>query len=127
MKSIYETHAGRAPEARKLILLTPAVFFILLSLASEVKHGYAVMQEVEDLSDGEVRMGPATLYTTIQRLSDLRLVAEVPPPADEEDRRRRYYGITPQGRSLLDIEVSRMKNVVRRARALLGAWPVEER
>jgi DNA-binding PadR family transcriptional regulator len=109
-----------SPEARKLIPLTPAVFFVLLSLASEAKHGYAVMQEVEQLSDGEVRMGPATLYSTIQRLSDLSLVSEVPPPGDDESGRRRYYEITSQGRGLLDIEVARMKNLVRRAHALLA-------
>jgi len=112
-----------SPEIRKLIPLTPAVFFVLLSLASEAKHGYAVMQEMEQLSDGEVRMGPATLYTTIQRLSDLSLVSEVTAPGNEEDARRRYYEITSQGRSLLEMEVARMKNVVRRAKALLAVRP----
>jgi DNA-binding PadR family transcriptional regulator len=115
--------AALSPETRKLIPLTPAVFFVLLSLASEAKHGYAVMQEVEQLSDGEVRMGPATLYTTIQRLSDLSLVSEVSPPGDEEAGRRRYYEITSQGRGLLHIELARMKSLVRRAHALLAVKP----
>lgn len=111
------------PEARKLVPLTPAVFFVLLSLANEAKHGYAVMQEIEQLSAGEVRMGPATLYTTLQRLSDLDLVSEVAPPGDDEAGRRRYYEITPQGRGLLEIELARMKNLVRRANALLTVRP----
>ena len=116
-----------SPEARKLIPLTPAVFFVLLSLASEAKHGYAVMQEVEQLSDGEVRMGPATLYTTIQRLGDLNLISEVTPPGDEEDSRRRYYEISLQGRTLLDLELARMKSLVRRAHAILAVRPEGER
>jgi DNA-binding PadR family transcriptional regulator len=106
------------PEARKLIPLTPAVFFILLALATEAKHGYAVMQEIEHLSGGEVRMGPATLYTTIQRLSDLNLVSEVTPPAGE-DARRRYFEISAQGRTLLELEVERMKSLLRRTNTLL--------
>jgi DNA-binding PadR family transcriptional regulator len=115
-----------SPEARKLIPFTPAVLFVLLSLASEAKHGYAVMQEVEQLSDGEVRMGPATLYTTIQRLSDLDLVSEVEPPAKEDDSRRRYYEISPQGRTLLNLELERIKTLLRRANTLLGVKQVGE-
>jgi DNA-binding PadR family transcriptional regulator len=103
--------AELSSEIRKLIPLTPAVFFVLLSLASEAKHGYAVMQEVEHLSE---------------RLSDLNLVSEVPPPGAEEAGRRRYYEITSQGRGLLDVEVARMKNLVRRAHALLAIKPAGE-
>src|SRR5690349_6857807 len=114
-------------EVRKLIPLTPAVFFILLSLANEGKHGYAIMQGIEHLSDGEVRMGPATLYTTIQRLSDLKLISEVSPPANEQDQRRRYYELSPQGRTLLDLELARLKNLVRRANTLLAVRPVGEK
>jgi len=63
-------------ELRKLLPLTPAVLFILLALSEGDKHGYAIMQDVHQLSDGQFRMGPGTLYTTIQRLLDLSLIEE---------------------------------------------------
>src|SRR5579864_5815345 len=64
--------------------LTPAVFFILFALADGEKHGYAIMQEVGRLSGDKVRMGPATLYTTIQRLLDLSLIEETKSSIEEE-------------------------------------------
>ena len=64
---------------QQLLPLTPAVFFILFALAQGEKHGYAIMQQVSVLSDGKVRMGPGTLYTTIQRLLELALIEEVMP------------------------------------------------
>lgn len=95
--------------------LTPAMFFILLSLSDEAKHGYAIMQEVTLLSDNKVRMGPATLYTTIQRLLTHRFVVEVTREG-ESDQRRRYYELTRPGRRLLEAEIARMDSVVRLAR-----------
>ena len=97
--------------------LTPAVFFTLFSLASGEKHGYAIMQETRELSDESFEMGPATLYTTLQRLLDLDLVEEV-AGASGTDRRRRNYRLTPSGRSLLDQELERVEALVRKARVL---------
>jgi DNA-binding PadR family transcriptional regulator len=99
---------------RKLLPLTPAVFFILFALADGEKHGYAVMQQVAVLSDGEVRMGPGTLYTTIQRLLELCLIEET-INHDQPGGRRRYYGLTGAGKALLQAEISRMDTVVRLA------------
>ena len=79
--------------------LTPAVFFILFALADGEKHGYAIMQDVGRLSGDKVRMGPATLYTTIQRLLDLSLIEETKSSIEEEGRRR-YYRLTRAGKSL---------------------------
>lgn len=76
--------------------LTPAVFFTLFALAAGPKHGYAIMQETRTLSDGSFRMGPATLYTTVQRLLEAELIAEVTTPANT-DSRRRTYRLTTQG------------------------------
>ncbi len=96
--------------------LTPAVFFTLFALAGGEKHGYAIMQETQKLSDGSFRMGPATLYTTLQRLLDLDLVAEA--AVDEADSRRRNYRLTKSGRALLDSELGRVEALLRRAKAM---------
>lgn len=101
-----------------LIPLSPAVFFILLALSDGEKHGYAIMQLVAEQSREKVRMGPGTLYTTIQRLLELGLIEEVrgPGPASERDSRRRFYRLTGDGKDTLQAELSRMDDVVRLAR-----------
>jgi len=97
--------------------LTPAVFFTLFALAGGEKHGYAIMQEARTLSDGSFRMGPATLYTTVQRLLDLDLVEEVVGDA-ASDSRRRNYRLTGSGRALLGAELERVEALVHKAKAL---------
>ena len=97
--------------------LTPNVFYILFALSQENRHGYGIMQEVRMLSDGAVRMGPATLYTTIQRLLELSFIDEVSGP-ENADSRRRYYRLTADGRSALASELGRMDSAVRKARAM---------
>jgi len=108
-------------DVMRLIPLTPAVFFILFALADGDKHGYAIMQETTRLSEGGFRMGPGTLYTTIQRLLDFALIEEVADAA-EGDSRRRYYRLTRQGRALLDLEINRMGAVLRLA-SEKRLWP----
>ena len=99
---------------RQLLPLTPTVFFILLALADGEKHGYAIMQDVKILSDGQVHMGPGTLYTTIQRLLDLALIVETAKSKSEEGRRR-YYRLTGAGKVLLEAEFGRMHSLLRLA------------
>jgi PadR family transcriptional regulator PadR len=94
-----------------------ASFFILLALATGEKHGYAIMQESRKLSDGGFAMGPATLYTNIQRLIASRWIREVPGPQGS-DSRRRYYRITTEGNSVLSLELARMEAVVRKAKSM---------
>lgn len=96
--------------------LTPAVFYVLLSLTDGEKHGYAIMQAMSALSDGTFRMGPGTLYTTLQRLLDQGLIAEVEESCGSEDSRRRYYRLAGQAKSLLESELARMEAAVRLAR-----------
>jgi len=105
-------------DLRNLLPLTPAVFFVLFALADGEKHGYAIMQMVSTLSENKVRMGPGTLYTTIQRLLNLSLIEETAGPGStaEHESRRRYYRLTRTGRLLLEAEIDRMESVVRRAR-----------
>ena len=96
--------------------LTPAVFYILLSLADDDKHGYAIMQDTVKLSEGEFRMGPATLYTNIQRLLETGIIKEVSAgDSRDPDARRRYYRLTRQGRVLMEQELERMRKALRRA------------
>lgn len=106
-----------------LLPLTPVVLHILLALADERqgRHGYAVAREVEDLTSGRIRMGPGTLYGSIQRMLEASLIEEAPrvkkprAQADDDDRRR-YYRITPLGRRALELEVARLAEVVSLAR-----------
>src|SRR4051812_9687908 len=88
--------------------LAPATFFILFALASGDKHGYAIMQETRKLSDGRFTIGPATLYTTIQRLLGSQWIKEVPSPKGT-DSRRRYYKLAKAGNAVLNLELERME------------------
>jgi DNA-binding PadR family transcriptional regulator len=101
-------------DQRKLMPLTPAVFFILFALADGEKHGYAIMQQVAVLSDHKVRMGPGTLYTTIQRLLELSLIEET-TTGEGRGERRRYYRLTRAGKAILQAEIARMNAVLRLA------------
>jgi DNA-binding PadR family transcriptional regulator len=96
--------------------LTPAVFHVLLALSGGKLHGYAIAKEVGRQTDGNVRMGPGTLYGTLQRLLDQGWVAVSETPG-EVDERRRYYRTTGLGRRALEEEVRRMDALVRTARA----------
>ena len=86
--------------------LTPTVFEILLSLATQPRHGYAIMQEVEHRSGGAVVLRPGSLYRAIHRLLQRGLVAELDGPVDE-DERRRYYELTQLGRAVAGAETER--------------------
>jgi DNA-binding PadR family transcriptional regulator len=105
--------------------LPPAAFYILLTLAEGDKHGYAIMQEVNKLAEGELRMGPATLYTNVQRLLAAGFIKEAEAPeAGESDSRRRYYRLRRHGKAALEQELERMRKVLRRAQKLSLALKV---
>ena len=96
--------------------LTAVVLHILLTLADGERHGYAIAQEIEETTDGHIRMGPGTLYGSIQRMLLASLIEEAPEVRDAEgDERRRYYRMTPLGRRALDLELQRLTRVVRLA------------
>jgi DNA-binding PadR family transcriptional regulator len=94
-------------------------FHILLSLAAEEQHGYGIMQEVLDRTEGKLRLWPATLYGTLARLIDAGLIVESDerPAAELDDARRRYYKLTPLGRRVLDLESQRLEDLVSVLRA----------
>lgn len=94
--------------------LPSASFHVLLALVDRPRHGYAVMQEVERLSDGAVRMGPGTVYTTIKRLLDGGLIEEVQGP-DPADPRRRSYRATALGERVCRAEVHRLAGLIQRS------------
>lgn len=114
---------SRNPE--DMLPLTPAVFHILLALADGEKHGYAIMQEVEALTDGKIRLGPGTLYGSIKRLLAGELIEESDerPDAELDDERRRYYRLTDFGQRAVTAEAERLLHLVRQAKLkkLLGA------
>jgi len=109
------TNDELAPEA--LLPLSPAVFHILLALADGEKHGYAIMREVGEHSGGSMRMGPGTLYGSIQRMLKDGLIAEVHDPAASShgEERRRYYRLTGFGQQVLEAEAQRLEHLVRMA------------
>ncbi|HEV7994330.1 MAG TPA: PadR family transcriptional regulator [Gemmatimonadaceae bacterium] len=107
--------------------LPPATFQILLALVDGERHGYSIMREAAERSDGTVRLGPGTLYGTLKRLLDAGLVEEGGERADPEmgDERRRYYRITELGMTTARAEARRLDRVVRAARRkrLIGPEP----
>jgi DNA-binding PadR family transcriptional regulator len=101
--------------------LTPAVFHILLALASGRKHGYAIMKEVAADGGGSLRMGPGTLYGSLQRMTAAGLVEETEDADDtedggDEDDRRRYYRLTPAGQRALGGELTRLRQALAAAK-----------
>lgn len=93
-------------------------FHIMLSLAGGEQHGYGIMQEVLNRTQGKVRLWPATLYGSIKRLIEADLIEEsAERPAPElDDARRRYYRLTALGKSVLDAECERLQELVRTIR-----------
>lgn len=109
----------KRPDPADFLPLTPAIAHILLALADDDRHGYAIMQEIERMTGGAVRMGPGTLYGTIKRMLASRLLEEVdarPDPA-LDDERRRYYRATALGAAVLAAETERMAALLGAARA----------
>ncbi|KAA3644257.1 MAG: PadR family transcriptional regulator [Chloroflexi bacterium] len=102
-----------------LLPLTPAVFNILLALADGEKHGYGIMLEVEENTNGQMQMGPGTLYGSIKRMLKAGLVEETDERPDPEldDQRRRYYRATGMGQRVLRLEAERLAGQVALARA----------
>ena len=107
------------PAPQSLLPLPPATFHILLAVAAEDRHGYAIIQDAAARTGGELRLSAGTLYRTIQRMLEQGLIVEPrerPAPA-EDDERRRYYRITPFGEAVARAEARRLAQLVKLARA----------
>jgi DNA-binding PadR family transcriptional regulator len=104
--------------ARMSLPLTPAVFHVLLVLADGRSHGYALMQEIERLTDGRIQLGPGTMYRSLQKMVLDGLIEELPLGVgeDDDDERRRYYRLTPHGLSVARAEAERLAALVTLAR-----------
>jgi DNA-binding PadR family transcriptional regulator len=91
----------------------------MLALADGAKHGYAIKQDVETRTDGELRMGPGTLYEAIQRLEEGGLIEEASgsEPENGQEAQRRYYRLTDRGWTALRTEIRQLGRVVDQARA----------
>jgi DNA-binding PadR family transcriptional regulator len=102
-----------------LLPLPAATFHILIALAKEDRHGYAVIQDVEQRTGGEIRLSAGTLYRSIQRMLEQGLLRETRdrPAPELDDERRRYYRITPFGEAVARAEARRMAELVKMARA----------
>ena len=111
-------------DPEQLLPLTPAVFHILLALAEGERHGYAIMQDVAQSTEGQIKMGPGTLYGTIKRLLAARMVEESDERPDPklDDERRRYYQLTGLGKRVLKAEAERLAALVKLAqgKGLIG-------
>jgi DNA-binding PadR family transcriptional regulator len=107
----------RANPHEDLLPLSPPVFHILLALADADRHGYGIMQEVQERTHGAVKLGPGTLYGAIKRLRDGGLIEEREDPSAESDERRRYYHLTGLGRKVARMEAERLEELVASAQA----------
>jgi DNA-binding PadR family transcriptional regulator len=111
----HDRPVDRDPES--LLPLTPAIFHILLALAGGESHGYGIMQEVERMTGGQIRLGPGTLYRSLQRMLVEGLIEELDDPESPEQERRRNYKLSRFGRRVADEEARRLATLVRAAKA----------
>ena len=102
----------------KSITLTPTIFHILVVLSGGERHGYAILREVKEISEGKSNLGPTTLYRSIRKMLDGRLIEELGerPDPESNDERRRYYRLTEFGSMVLNDEVARLESLVEIAR-----------
>ena len=109
-----------ADEVPKLLPLPQAVFQILVALADQDRHGYAIMKEVAVRTGGSLKLSPGTLYGSIKRMLEDGLIVEVDarPSRNDDDERRRYYRITQFGRAIAQAEADRLTVLLRQARAV---------
>jgi DNA-binding PadR family transcriptional regulator len=100
--------------------LSPAIFQILVALADQDRHGYAIMQDVAARTSGGMKLSPGTLYGSIKRMLEDGLIVELDerPDPDDDDERRRYYRLTRFGREVARAEADRLTTLLRQARAV---------
>ena len=118
------------PDLSAYVPLAPAALHIVLSLNRGERHGYAIMGDVDRLSDGVIKLGPGTLYGTIKKLVAQGLIEKTDSRADPalDDQRRKYYRLTALGASVCAAEIQRLANLVERTShpapvRLLGELP----
>lgn len=112
-----------AIEPREMLPLTPVAFEILLALAREARHGYAIMRAVEERTGGATTLHAGSLYRALARLVDSGLIEELDATPEDADERRRYYRLTALGRRVGAEEARRLESQVGAARTfgLIGS------
>ena len=102
-----------------LLPLPSAMFQILVAVADQDRHGYAIMQDVASRTNGALKLSPGTLYGSIKRMLEEGLIVELTDRQrpGEDDERRRYYRLTPFGRSVAQVEATRLTTLLRQAKA----------
>jgi DNA-binding PadR family transcriptional regulator len=113
----------RPRAAGALLPLKPKVLHILLALADGPRHGYSIMQEVAERTEGQVRVWPAAMYGTLRELEERDLIVESARRPSDDDERRRYFELTPLGKRVLGEEVRRLEAIVDHARASRALRP----
>jgi DNA-binding PadR family transcriptional regulator len=110
--------SASTPQPETFLPLPAASFYILMALAGEDRHGYAIIQDVAARTAGEVKLSAGTLYRSIQRMLEQGLIRETRerPAAELDDERRRYYRITPLGAAVARAEAARLTKLVQLAR-----------
>jgi DNA-binding PadR family transcriptional regulator len=108
------------PDPQSVLPLPVAVFHILVALADEERHGYAIMQDVAERTGGRLKLSAGTLYGAIKRMLEDGLIEETAerPDAEDHDERRRYYRVTSFGREAAMAEAERLSQLVSRAQAI---------
>jgi DNA-binding PadR family transcriptional regulator len=111
--------ASADPDPVSFLPLPRDTFHILVSLADRERHGYSVMQDVAERTEGALRLSPSTLYASIKRLLAQDLIEELEerPDPEHDDERRRYYRLTPLGRNVAKAEARRLERLLADARA----------
>ena len=116
--------SDKTSHPEEVIPLTPAVFHILLALSDMERHGYSIMQEVTKQTNGQIKLGPGTLYGSLKRMLAAQLIeeSEERPDPSLDDERRRYYRLSLWGRRVLAAEAARLAKSVELAHSkrLLG-------
>jgi DNA-binding PadR family transcriptional regulator len=104
-------------DLRKRLPLSPAAFSILLALRDGEKHGYAILRDVSEQSEGAVKLLPGTLYNLLKRMLDDGWIEELEerPDPQLDDERRRYYRLTAAGEKIVSLEAERLAGLVRTA------------
>ena len=103
-------------------------FYILLALLDRPRHGLSVQREVLELSEGRLRLWPATLYTSLARMASRGWIEELGPDnhPNGESQKRRYFRLTSDGRRILNARVERLGRLVAKAGSRLADHPLED-
>src|SRR5580704_9830668 len=107
------------PDPRSFLPLTPLALQVLLAIAGEARHGYGIIREVDERTNGLIRLKTGTLYVLLRRLADEALIVSAEKPSGtspKDDERRKYYEMTPLGRAVIKAEALRLESVVGEAR-----------